>query len=59
MSVDKSEPIDPKAKFKEALEKKKKSSGVHNNNTTGDPKIRGGQTGGGAPKMFRRKSGSA
>ena len=59
MSTENSEPIDPKAKFKEALERKKKSSGVRNNNLTGDPKIRGGQAGGGAPKMFRRKSGSA
>lgn len=59
MSVDKSEPNDPKAKFKEALEKKKKSSGVRNGNFNGDSKIRGGQSGGGAPKMFRRKSGSA
>ena len=50
---------DPKAKFREALEKKKQSSGIRNNNTTGGPKISGGQSGGNAPKMFRRKSGSA
>ena len=50
---------DPKAKFREALEKKKQGSGIRNNNTTGGPKISGGQSGGNAPKMFRRKSGSA
>lgn len=51
--------IDPKAKFREALEKKKKSGGVRNNNIAGNSKIHGDQAGGGAPKMFRRKSGSA
>ena len=50
---------DPKAKFREALEKKKKSGGVRNNNIAGGPKVHGDQAGGGAPKMFRRKSGSA
>ena len=50
---------DPKAKFREALEKKKKSGGVRNNNIAGNSKIHGDQAGGGAPKMFRRKSGSA
>jgi len=50
---------DPKAKFREALEKKKQGSGIRNNNTTVGPKISGGQSGGNAPKMFRRKSGSA
>ncbi len=50
---------DPKAKFREALEKKKKSGGIRNNNIAGKPKVTGEQTGGGAPKMFRRKSGSA
>ena len=50
---------DPKAKFREALEKKKKSSGIRNNNIAGGQKIHGDQAGGGAPKMFRRKSGSA
>ena len=59
MSTENSEQSDPKAKFKEALDRKKKSSGVRNNNVASDPKIRGAQTGGGAPKMFRRKSGSA
>ncbi len=51
--------IDPKEKFREALEKKKKSGGVRNNNIAGNSKIHGDQAGGGAPKMFRRKSGSA
>lgn len=50
---------DPKAKFREALEKKKKAGGIRNNNTTSGPKVSGGQTSGNAPKMFRRKSGSA
>jgi hypothetical protein len=55
----KNEANDPKAKFREALEKKKQGSGIRNNNTTGGPKISGGQSGGNAPKMFRRKSGNA
>ena len=50
---------DAKAKFREALEKKKQGSGVRNNNIAGGSKIGGGQASGGAPKMFRRKSGSA
>ena len=57
MSEDK-KPIDPKEKFREALEKKKKSGGMRNNNISGNSKIHGDQAGGGAPKMFRRKSGS-
>jgi hypothetical protein len=48
-----------KAKFREALEKKKKARGVRNNNISGNSKIHGDQEGSGAPKMFRRKSGSA
>ena len=52
-------PVDPKEKFREALEKKKKSGGIRNNNIAGGQKIHGDQAGGGAPKMFRRKSGSA
>jgi hypothetical protein len=51
--------VDPKAKFREALEKKKKNSGIKNNNIAGKSKVTGEQTSGGAPKMFRRKSGSA
>ncbi len=50
---------DPKAKFREALEKKKQGSGIRNNNIAGISKVHGDQAGGGAPKMFRRKSGSA
>ena len=50
---------DAKAKFLEALEKKKKGQGIRNNNTTGSPKVSGGQASGNTPKMFRRKSGSA
>ena len=50
---------DPKAKFREALEKKKQGQGIRNNNIASGPKISGGQSGGNAPKMFRRKSGSA
>lgn len=53
------ESVDPKEKFREALERKKKSGGIRNNNIAGNPKIHGDQAGGGAPKMFRRKSGSA
>jgi len=58
-SRDSLEPVDPKEKFREALEKKKKSGGIRNNNIAGNSKIHGDQSGGGAPKMFRRKSGSA
>ncbi|MBM3656592.1 MAG: hypothetical protein FJW91_06570 [Actinobacteria bacterium] len=50
---------DSKAKFREALERKKKGGGIRNNNIAGNSKIHGGQTDGGGPKMFRRKSGSA
>ena len=53
------EASDPKEKFREALEKKKKSGGIRNNNIAGNSKIHGDQEGSGAPKMFRRKSGSA
>ena len=60
MSEDKkSEDLDPKARFREALEKKKNNSGFRNNNIAGKSKVTGEQTSGGAPKMFRRKSGSA
>jgi Family of unknown function (DUF5302) len=50
---------DAKAKFLEALEKKKKGQGIRNNNATRGPKVSGGQSSGNTPKMFRRKSGSA
>jgi len=55
----KEDAIDPKAKFREALEKKKQARGVRNNNISGNSKIHGDQEGSGSPKMFRRKSGSA
>ena len=52
-------PIDPKVKFREALEKKKASNSPKASGKSGDSKVRGGQNGGGAPKMFRRKSGAS
>jgi hypothetical protein len=55
----KEEAIDPKAKFREALEKKKQARGIRNKDLALNPKIHGDQAGSGAPKMFRRKSGSA
>lgn len=54
-----SDQSDSKAKFREALEKKKLERNVQNKNITGGSKISGGQSGGNTPKMFRRKSGSA
>ena len=53
------EAIDPKAKYREALEKKKKARGLQNNNIAGSSKIHGNQEGSRAPKMFRRKSGTS
>lgn len=50
---------DAKAKFRDALEKKKKNSSIRNSNTNSGSKVSGGQTGGSTQKMFRRKSGSA
>jgi hypothetical protein len=50
---------DPKAKFRDALEKKKQARGIRNINIAGNSKIHGDQEGSGAPKMFRRKSGNA
>jgi len=55
----KEEAIDPRAKFREALEKKKQAKGIRNTSIHGNSKIHGDQEGSGAPKMFRRKSGSA
>ncbi len=52
-------PLDPKEKFREALEKKKASNSPKTSGKSGDSKVRGGQNGGGAPKMFRRKSGAS
>jgi hypothetical protein len=62
MSDDKKEtnqdPKDPKAKFRDALEKKKQRSGNRNDKATGSPKISSGKANGKVLKMFRRKSGS-
>lgn len=56
----KKESSDPKAKMLEALAKKQKG---HNTGKSAGPasgpKIGAGQTGGAAPKMHRRKAGSA
>ena len=58
--VDKKSGDDPKAKMLAALAKKQKS---HNSGKTAGPtsgsKAGAGQTGGAAPKMHRRKAGSA
>lgn len=58
MSDDKN--LDPKEKMRQALEKKKQgnNAGVQGGPSSGS-KVGGGQASGGAPKMFRRKSGSA
>jgi hypothetical protein len=50
---------DAKAKFLQALEKKKKGQGIRNNNIADGTRISGGHVSGKTPKMFRRKSGSA
>jgi hypothetical protein len=50
---------DNKSKFREALEKKKQSNSPQSRGKSSDSKVRGGQSGGRAPKMFRRKSGSS
>lgn len=54
-----SEGQDPKAKFREALEKKKHGNSRQENRVHGGRKISGGQSGGNSPRIFRRKSGSA
>ena len=54
-----SEEKDPREKFKEALEKKKAGQNPRLQSSTPGSKFRGGQSSGGAPKMFRRKSGSS
>jgi hypothetical protein len=60
MSEDKKPVIDPKAKMLEALAKKQKgnTTGKTAGPTSGS-KVGSGQTVGAAPKMHRRKSGSA
>ena len=58
--VDENSGDDPKAKMLAALAKKQKG---HNSGKSAGPtsgsKVGAGQTGGAAPKMHRRKSGSA
>jgi hypothetical protein len=58
--VDKKNGDDPKAKMLEALAKKQKghNTGKSSGPTSGS-KVGAGQTGGSAPKMHRRKAGSA
>lgn len=60
MSEDKNKAGDAKAKMLAALAKKQKgsNSGMSAGPTSGS-KVGSGQTGGSAPKMHRRKSGSA
>lgn len=50
---------DGKAKFLEALEKKRKAKSPQGNAKLSDSKAKGGQTSGRIQKMFRRKSGSS
>jgi len=50
---------DPKEKFLEVLQKKKQANSPKNLGRSGGSKVKGGQSGGGAPIMFRRKSGSS
>jgi hypothetical protein len=50
---------DPKDKFLDALEKKKQTNAPKGHGKSGNSKVKGGQTAGGAPKIFRRKSGSS
>jgi hypothetical protein len=54
-----SENKDPKARYRQALEKKKSINNPANHSVGGKSKVQGGQSSGGAPKMFRRKSGSS
>jgi hypothetical protein len=48
-----------RAKFLEALEKKRKGSSHKGDSKSRDSKVRGGQSSGSTQKMFRRKSGSS
>jgi len=57
MSDEKSKDVDPKAKFREALEKKNKGGATPGSQGSAGSKVGRGQQGPGAPKMFRRKSG--
>jgi hypothetical protein len=53
------QPVDPKEKYREALERKKRGGGIRNNNIARGPRVSGAEASGKTPKMFRRKSGSA
>ena len=58
--VDKKSGDDPKAKMLAALAKKQKGQNLgKSSGPTGGSKVGAGQTGGAAPKMHRRKAGSA
>jgi len=46
-----------RAKFLEALEKKKRGNAPKNGSKSGDSKVKGGQSAGSTQKLFRRKSG--
>jgi hypothetical protein len=46
-----------RAKFLEALEKKKRGNVPKNGSKSGDSKVKGGQSAGSTQKVFRRKSG--
>jgi hypothetical protein len=60
MSEDKNQAEDAKAKMQAALAKKQKGSSTGKSaGPTSGSKVGSGQTGGSAPKMHRRKSGSA
>ena len=60
MGEDKNTGEDAKAKMLAALAKKQKGSNAGNSaGPTSGSKVGSGQTGGSAPKMHRRKSGSA
>lgn len=57
MTDESSQEKDPKAKFREALEKKKNKGSAPGSQGSAGSKVGQGQQGPGAPKMFRRKSG--
>ena len=58
--ISKKESHDPKAKMRQALAKKQKGQNTGKaSGPAGGSKIGAGKTGGAAPKMHRRKAGSA
>ncbi len=60
MANEKNPADDVRAKFLEALDKKKKSaSSTPGSGPSTGSKVGGGQASGGAPKRFQRKSGSS